>query len=386
MKNRIFISAGIIVFTILVVFLASLRSNEELGLVDVTPTPIPQTPEPTPEPSTSEPPETIFHEGEEEEESYEPRNIVFYEGDFELPIIGATGWAASFIDLHENRPASPGALGFKTLDPGQIFIIENTYNEWWNIRLPDEISGWVLSYGCFINMPDIIPSIIYRITNASESVLRSSGYDIPNITGQKLYEARHYNPRLGRYEYFVPIQYLAARGVMRVQQAALAQNETLIVYEAFRPRETQRAIVDNLRILMNENEYVRTAITTPPWSIGWFISTGISNHQRGAAVDVSLATISEYEIRFADDYAYRYISQYVQISMPTPMHELSPTAATLTRPSGPIADTMTQGALRMQEYFLNEGFTMLASEWWHFNYPRAIVNGDEFGMIGEFSP
>lgn len=371
-------------FTAIIIILAIPSSDEpELGIVGLAS--IPKTPEPTPEPPTPMPiPATPEPTEPPPEEEDEPRSIVFYKGEFELPIIGATGWAAAQLQLHKTHSVSPTALEFQALDPGQVFIIMDTYNEWWDVQLPNGMTGWVNSYGCMINLPDIIPSIIYRITNASSSVLRSAGYEIPNITDQQLYSARAFNLRLDRYEYLVPIQYIAAHGVNRVQQAALEQGNSIIMYEAFRPRETQRAIVSNLQALMNENEHVHSAITTPPWSIGWFISTGISNHQRGAAVDVSLARICDYEIRFAGDYAYKHINQYVEYEMPTPMHELSPAAATLTRPGGAVADTMTEGALKMQEYFSNEGFTLLASEWWHFNYPAAITNGDAFGMVGEF--
>ena len=37
-----------------------------------------------------------------------------------------------------------------------------------------------------INLPDIIPSIIYDDTNSYSSLFKSSGIDIPNVTGKKL--------------------------------------------------------------------------------------------------------------------------------------------------------------------------------------------------------
>jgi len=342
------------------------------GLALVKPTPYP-TPVPTPKPTAEPTPEP----------TPEPRVPVFYGGQLELPVVGATGWAAAQLQLH-TEPLSPSALGFTVMPAGQVFSIEDEYNEWWNVRLPNGNAGWVQSRGCFINLPDVIPSIVFNISNASYSLLRSLGYDIPGVSGYALYQAWGHNTRLGREEFLVPVQLMTAQRLKRVQQAALAQGDTIVMYEAFRPHQVQRHIVSNFSALINGNADIRAAVNTPPWSINWFISTGISHHQRGAAVDVSFARVDAYEIRFYGDYAYKHITGFVEYEMPTAMHELSPAAATLVRPGGRVADTMTDGALRMQELFLRYGFTLLASEWWHFNDPDAVQNAHSFGMRGEF--
>jgi D-alanyl-D-alanine dipeptidase len=44
-----------------------------------------------------------------------------------------------------------------------------------------------------------------------------------------------------------------------------------------------------------------------------------------------------------------------------------------------IAQSATEGALLLLEYFTNAGFDPLASEWWHFN---GIAN--DVGIRGEF--
>jgi len=347
-------------------------AQAEHGLVLVKPTPSPtpvSTPTPTPMPTPEATPE--------------PRVPVFYGGALELPIVGATGWAAAQLQLH-TEPVSPSALGFTLMPAGQVFTIQDENNEWWQVRLPGGDTGWVLSQGCFINLPDVIPSMAFNISNASYSLLRSLGYDIPGVSGYTLYQARGYNSRLGREEFLVPVQYMTALRLQRVQQAALAQGDTIVMYEAFRPHQVQRHIVNSFSELINANADVRRAVNTPPWSINWFISTGISHHQRGAAVDVSLARVDAYEIRFYGDYAYMHITGFVEYEMPTAMHELSPGAAALQRPGGRVADTMTEGALMMQELFLRYGFTLLASEWWHFNDPIAVQNANNWGMRGEF--
>ncbi len=86
-----------------------------------------------------------------------------------------------------------------------------------------------------VNLPDLIPSIQYNITNNTKSLFTSSGHTIPNVTGQVLYESRDMNDRLGKEEYIVPVLYSMAGKIMNAQKAALADGNTLVIYEGFRP-------------------------------------------------------------------------------------------------------------------------------------------------------
>jgi len=273
----------------------------------------------------------------------------------------------------------------QALVPGQPFVILEVYGIWWYIQLPNRVTGWVLHSGCFINLPDVIPSLVFNITNAYYSVLRSSGYDIPNVSGEALYSARAFNHRLGRYEFIVPALYATSYRIFAAQQAALANGDTIIIYEVFRPSTTQMRVVSNLTTLMNENETVHAALNTPPWSPNWFISHGTSHHQRGAAVDASIGRVTSYEIRHMDGFAYRHILDYVPHVMPTPMHELNPTAAIFISPGNSTPpETMTEGATIMQGYFRRAGFSLLASEWWHFNDNAGIGIAQRHNMRGVF--
>lgn len=240
----------------------------------------------------------------------------------------------------------------------------------------------------------MVPSIVFDITNANSSLKRSNGYDIPNITGYALYEAWAFNQRLGRYEYIVPVLYSTAKRIFEAQQSALADGNTIIIYEAFRPRTAQQSVVSNLRRLMDSNASVRRAINTRPWSLNWFISTGISNHQRGAAIDVGLGRIVSYEIRLSGMFSYTHITEIERYIMPTVMHELSPLAATFTSPvssssvdawrTASPAYSMTEGAILLQSYLTDAGFTPLASEWWHFNDLNGVRIANDTGITGDF--
>jgi len=281
-----------------------------------------------------------------------------------------------------------------THEPGSGFTILEERGGWWRIEVADGTSGWVEHRRCFINLPDVLPSVIYRITNASYSEMRSSGVDIPGITGYTLYDAWNFNPRLDRYEFLSPALYSTARTIAAAQEAALENGDTLIIYEVFRPYETQMSITSNLRELMAENDAVRSAINTPPWSIGWFIATTMSNHQRGAAIDVSLGRVVDEEMRQSGGHSYRHIAGFTEYPMPTVIHELSPRAAVFSTPVSassrdawrfvPHASTMTEGAIRMQGYFDEAGLTPISSEWWHFTDYDGVSIASGSGISGNF--
>jgi len=315
-----------------------------------------------------------------------------YEGIFELPVRGATGWAAANLAMRLGPDAN--SANIRTLQPGQAFTILGEYGQWWNIMLGSGEEGWVSHRHCFINLPDITPSVVYNITNAQASVARSNFTDIPNVTGQASYEAFSFNERLGRYEFIVPALYATSLKVMQAQQLALAEGHTLVIYEAFRPRSAQQSIVAALRALMEADEGVYSAINDPPWHISWFIATTLSNHQRGVALDMSLAQIISAEVGSIGGFSYWHITEYAEFDMPTPMHELSSHAALLSRPvttnsatawrEVPFADGMTDGAMLLVEYAVAAGFTPMASEWWHFNDLEGRIIAMEAGIVGEF--
>ena len=223
-----------------------------------------------------------------------------------------------------------------------------------------------------INLPDVIPSMIYDDTNAYSSLFVSCGKEIPGVTGQALYQSRADNPRLGRSEFIMPILYRAARDICAAQHRALAQGNCLVVYQTFRPKTAQKAVVKGLSALAEADPEVMAAITTPPWSMTWFISTGVSNHQRGIAMDVSMVKVLRAETVSAGGYPHIRAVEWQDYEMPTAMHELSMAAASTLGPnSAELSPTMNAPAIALRKFFTDSGMTPLASEWWHFNHNAA---------------
>ena len=306
----------------------------------------------------------------------------------ELPVVGATGWAGARIEMrHSPMIMDDEDLPPRILSPGQEFVILIEWGDWWYVRLPSNEEGWVRHEACLINLPDVIPSLVFNITNASGSIKVSGDFDIAGITNVPLYDAHSFNHRYGRSMYIVPALYATAKRLFYVQQAALAGGDTLVIYEVFRPHSTQQLVVSRLNDLMRENSVVRTALNTHPWSPNWFISHGVSSHQRGAAIDATLARVVSYEIAYTADfmYSFRRILEYVPYQMPTPMHDLHPNAAVFIGPgSSTFTDSMTEGAKLLQSHFIRHGFTPLASEWWHFNDPRGVELARSLYITGAF--
>lgn len=297
-----------------------------------------------------------------------------YEGELELPVAGASGYAAVALRLWESPDeASPAAA---MLEAGQGFTILEESGEWWRVRAGDT-EGWVQHADCLINLPDVIPSIVYDVTNGYSSLFRTSGEEIPGITGQALYRSSSYNERLGREEDTVAVQYRMAKKICAAQRLALADGNTLIIYEGFRPYSVQTEVAEALGALLETDASLRAGVETPPWSLDWFIATGVSNHQQGYAIDVSLGKITEMAEAVSGDYRYDAVARYEEYQMPTAMHELSAAAASLSRPVSSKSPTewqdvapaaaMNEGALALRDYCTAAGLTPLASEWWHFN-------------------
>lgn len=378
MRAALILSAAILAAAVLAAVLA--RSGPLQSASAPAPTAAAAVPSPTAAPAPATTPQPT------------PAPLVC-EGPLELPVQGATGYAATGIPLYAAPDPGPDDEPLADWQPGQSFTILAEQGDWWQVQAGEQ-TGWVRHDFCLINLPDVIPSLIYRDTNSEASLFRASGYEIPGVTGQALYDARSYNARFGQEIANMAVLYATAKKLADVQARALAEGYTLVLYEGFRPYDTQVTVANALEALAAENETVRAGIDTEPWSIGWFIAAGVSNHQQGYAVDVSLARVTATAAGTCGPYAYTRVTGYEELTMPTAMHELSAAAASLAEPvashdpdawrQADPAPAMTEGALLLQSYCTAAGLTPLASEWWHFNDLDRLAVVDS-SWRGEFS-
>lgn len=318
-------------------------------------------------------------------------NYIDSGGAFELPVNGATGYASLALNVRAEPTTESEAVAL--LDAGQAFQVCREFGDWWEIET-GETRGWVMHQFCLINLPDIIPSIVYSCTNAEASKFRSSGREIPEITGQKLYDAYFYNERLHKKTYILPVLYSMAPKLCAAQQRALSEGNTLVLYEGFRPYGVQQRVVAALSRLAEEDAQVKAGITSPPWSMGWFISRTVSNHQKGYAIDVSVAKVDEITTAVTGDYVYTQVNVCSEYEMPTPIHELSAASASMSEPvpsksaaawrEASLSEGMNAPALLLRDYCSYAGLTPLASEWWHFNDLETAEKADARANDGNY--
>lgn len=311
------------------------------------------------------------------EDIYTPEAVTplhLLDNGFELPLNGSSGYCSINLSLLSNPDYNSSKVSSLTAGTGFKILKEN--NDWWYVSI-NNCNGWLPNKYCMINLPDVIPSIIYDDTNSYKSLFLSSQKELPNITGKQLYNVYQFNSRLNKEEFIMPIMCPTAKKIAKVQHLALSNNQSLKIYETFRPLDVQKKISSNLSFLMNNDSTVFNGINRNSWNESWFIAQSISNHQRGIALDVSLVNVIDSTYNQIGKYSYTSIIEYKECKMPTRMHELSADAVSLKYgvnsnsktawQNVPLSNTMTESAICLQNYFTKCGFCPLASEWWHFN-------------------
>ena len=298
-----------------------------------------------------------------------------FEKDPSSGSVKATVWPVIKLNIRSSANSTSKILG--TVKQGAALKVLDMTNKTNHNKSYVKVSyggvtGWIDGEYVMINLPDVIPSMIYDITNAYSSVYKNKNNSISNVTGKNLYGSNYtwykYNPRLGYKEYLAPMRLPSAKKLQEAQSNALKYGNKIKIYDAFRPWSIQMVVKNNLKdsnfkgtrycvtnkfpANKNSNGSTRCLYEYK----GWFIALKLSSHNVGKAVDVSIVN--------SDDNA--------DIPTQTAMHELSgwavPTEAKVNQYPGEIA---------MNSLFTNAGFNYLISEWWHFEDTRAAVSGLE---------
>lgn len=278
-------------------------------------------------------------------------------------VIGATGYSALNSKKYLRTKASNNSAAIVVLKGGVPFkILATKKNDtWWKVQYKGKI-GYVENAYCMINLPDYIPSITYRITNATKSIYKSSGVKL-SITGKQLYKTgKVYNERLGKNQFIVPVMYSFAQKILVAQKAALREGYSLKIYDAYRPTSVSTEIKNSLQSLYVSNTTVRNKINYASngsyWGQGWFLAQNLSAHNVASAIDVTLTKKGSTK----------------SLKMPTRMHELSTAAikyssgvsGQTTVRNDLYASSMNTSAKKLDSFMMKAGLTNLASEWWHF--------------------
>ncbi len=263
----------------------------------------------------------------------------------------ATVWPLIDLPVYTDTGKS-SQLG--TAPAGSAYCVLSEESGMFRIRLGNE-TCYVDSSYCMINLPDYMGNLCsYDIANSYGSLFKVHDYAIPNVTGTVVKGYEHMQQKNG--EFLVPLLYPAAKKLVTAAEAARAEGYRLKIYEAFRPREATLAVYDLTQAIVQNIvpqhpeglTYEQLMTDSGRYALSNFLAKGISNHNRGIALDLTLETLNA-----------------VELSMQTPIHDLS-------WYSEPAANNENANTLR--KIMTDAGLTTLDSEWWHFQDEEAKQN------------
>ena len=266
-------------------------------------------------------------------------------GNFSATLYGAMAWANQNMNMREHARMSSNIVGTVPMG-GKMYILssDNANTKYIKVKYDNKI-GYVYSDYIYINLPDIIPDIIYQITNANSSIFRSSGYKIDGITGKNLYGfTKKYNTKIGKKTYYAPILYPIAKQVQTAYNIAQNEGYNLKIYDTYRPYDISQEINAQFQKLYQANPKVKNQINYDKegnyWGTSWFLAKNVSRHNKGAALDLTLTDSNNNELRAQ-----------------TPMHTLD--TRSLRKYNNNVAN-------KLSSIMTSAGFETLESEWWHF--------------------
>ena len=218
---------------------------------------------------------------------------------------------------------------------------------------------------CMINLPEYLGNLCaYDITNSYSAIYLVHEYGIQDVSGTVI--SGYENVRIKDGEYLVPFLYPAAQKLMQAGLAAREKGYRLKIYDSFRPQIATDSIYWTTYSLLShyvpEETYsgkpvldaYGNVLTFGPksmsyknlmtnngnWKLGSFLAPGISRHNFGVALDLTLEDIS------GDD-----------LPMQTSMHDLSWFS---------MRQLNNENANLLSEIMFGAGFSGITSEWWHF--------------------
>ena len=302
---------------------------------------------------------------------YSYKNIKTSFNGFEKDVKGATVWPMVNIDFYKNSNGTskigtiPQGTALKAIDMTNKNNESKSYVKVKYNNKEGYINGWLT----MINLPDVIPSALYNITNASSSLFISRGHNLSGVTGKDIYGTDWHSN-------MAPIRIETAKKIQKAQNAALAHGNKIKIYDSFRPWAVQRKVADAVNgnwftgktyyitkdfdNKKNTNGYYQTYIGDYK---GWFIASATSkpsSHNVAKAIDTTMV--------FSDDNQ--------EIPTQSKMHELSGNSI----PTQAAVDN-NKGELALNYLFTNSGFYFLPSEWWHFEDVNNTGYGNYYSQI-----
>lgn len=277
-------------------------------------------------------------------------------GSFSATLYGATAWANQELNIRKKATMDSNIIG--TIPVGSkmtILTSENTNSKYIKVKY-NNLIGYVYSNFILINLPDVIPDMLYEITSASKSTASTANTAIPGITGKNLYGfTKKYNSKIDKETYYVPLLYPTAKKLQRAYNKARSEGYNLKVYDSYRPHDITISTNNYFRKLYNSNNKVKNAINYDKegnyWGPSWFLASSVSAHNKGIALDITITNSNNQELKAQTAYDTLDTSSIVKYN-----------------------NTVSN---KLRNIMLSQGFSPLESEWWHFqdnDYKTSKVN------------
>ena len=277
-------------------------------------------------------------------------------GNFSATLYGAIAWTNRNVNIRREPIENSKLLG--TIPTGAKLTIlssDNPTTKYIKISY-NGIIGYVYSDFLLINLPDVIPDIVYYIANANKSLYKAANTSIADVTGKNLYGfSKKYNAKIGKNTYYVPLLYPVAKQLQGAYNIAKKDGYNLKIYDTYRPNDVTKYVNSKFRSLYNSNNNVKKLVDYDKngsyWGPGWFLANNVSTHNKGIALDLTLTDKNNNELKAQ-----------------TTMHMLD------TRSTVKYNNSM---ANKLRSIMTSQGFETLESEWWHFqenNYSSSPIN------------
>lgn len=260
--------------------------------------------------------------------------------------------------------APDGMEELGTVPAGSAWCVLGQEGQYLKIRYNGQ-DAYIEGDYCMINLTEYLGNLCaYDITNSYSSIYLVHEYGINDVSGTVV--SGYENVCISEDVYLVPLLYPAAQKLMNAGLAAREQGYKLKIYDSFRPQCATDSIYwktysilghalpertysgkpaldaygKELHFGTGTMSYRRLMTNSGDWELSAFLAPGISRHNFGVALDLTLVDSSGEEL-----------------SMQTAMHDLSWYS---------IRQLNNENANLLFDIMTGAGFRSITSEWWHF--------------------
>ena len=292
----------------------------------------------------------------------------------------STIWPLQKLDVYSDQNKTEVLTQVKG---GTAFCVLDMKNGMFKIRYDATNYGWIDSNYCMINLPEYIGDLCeYNITNSYASIYMVHEYEIPEVTNTviKGYE----KVQMANKQQLVPLLYPAAVKLVNAAFTARELGYTLKIYDSFRPQSATRSIYELTQKILGdpipETTFTEKVLEDMPvleegqvltykqlmtdndrYGLNNFLAKGTSNHNMGAALDLTLEKTSNGK----------------EIEMQTSIHDLSWYSEVKKN---------NNNAKTLRTIMTGAGFGTLSSEWWHFQDNDALKGLELKALVNGVTP